>query len=86
MQRLIVDVLVIRHQVIAHDAQVTAHQLADYLAHGEHDPAEQDQALAQREDAPLDLQAPRHAVEQPVLHAVIQALDRLGLAIDDVVQ
>jgi len=32
------------------------HQLADYLAHGDHDPAEQYQALAQLEAAPLDLQ------------------------------
>jgi hypothetical protein len=44
-QRLIVDAPV-GHQVVPHDAQVMTHQLADYLAHGDHDPAEQYQTLA----------------------------------------
>jgi hypothetical protein len=45
--------------------------------------------LLQLEAPPLDLQAPRDVIEQPVLqllHAVIQALHRLELTIDDVVQ
>ena len=72
-----------------HDVQVMAHQLATTSLMGGHDPAQQHQALAQLEAAPLDLQPARSIVEQPVLqllHAVIQALDRLELAIDDVVQ
>src|SRR4029077_19990163 len=88
-QHLVVDVLVVGHQVVPHDVQVTAHQFADYLGHGDDDPAEQHQALAQLEAPPLDLQAPRNVAEQPVLqllHAVIQALHRLELTVDDVVQ
>jgi hypothetical protein len=81
--------LVVRHQVIPHDMQVMAHQLANYLAHGDHDPALQHQAPAQLEAVPLDRQAAGSIVEQlglQLLHGVIQALDRLELAIDDVIQ
>jgi len=57
--------------------QVTAHHRVDHLAHGDHHPAQQHQALAQLEAAPLDLHVVRDVIEQPVLqllHAVIQAL------------
>jgi hypothetical protein len=47
-----------------HDVQVMAYQLAHYLAHGDHDPAQRHQALAQMEAKPLDLQAARSIVEQ----------------------
>jgi serine phosphatase RsbU (regulator of sigma subunit)/anti-sigma regulatory factor (Ser/Thr protein kinase) len=62
-QHVVIDVLVIGHQVIAHDVQVAAHQRVDHLAHGEHDPAQQHQALAQLEAAPLDRQDRRVLVE-----------------------
>jgi hypothetical protein len=55
----------------------------------EHHPAQQHEALAQLEAAPLHLHVVRDVVEQPVLDfldAVVQALHRVEVAVDDVVQ
>ena len=69
--------------------QVAPHQGVHHLAHGDHDPAEQDQALAQLEAAPLDLHVLRNVGEELVLQrldGVVQALHRLEVAIHDIVE
>ena len=77
-QHVVVDVLVVRHHRVVHDVQVAPHQRVDDLAHRHDDPAQQDQALAQLERAPLHLPAARPVVEEHVLEAldlVVEGLD-----------
>ena len=52
---MVVDVLVVGHELLVNDVQVAAHQGVDDLTHRNHDPAEQHQALAQLEAAQLHL-------------------------------
>ena len=86
---MIVDVAVIGHEVFRHDLQVGTHQGVHDLTHGEHDPAEEHQALAQFEAAPLDVETLRDSGEQLVfqrLDGLVHALDRFEMAVNDVVQ
>src|SRR6185437_9380854 len=88
-QHVIVDVLVVGHQVFPNDVQVTPHHRVHHLAHGDHHPAQQHQAPAQLEAAPLDLQVVLDVLEQSVLdvlHAVVQALHRVEVGVHDVVE
>src|SRR5262249_9137106 len=88
-QDVVVEVLVVGLQFLPDDVQVGLHQVVHHVAHGKHHPAQQHKALTQLEAAPLDLHAPRSAVEQLVLQPfgeVIQVLHRLELGIDDVVE
>src|SRR4029077_14157592 len=66
-QHVVVDVLVVRHHVVADHVQVTPHQRVHDLAHLDHYPAQQHQALAQLEAPALDLYAHWVGREQVVL-------------------
>jgi serine phosphatase RsbU (regulator of sigma subunit) len=88
-QHVVIDVLVVGHQVLAHDVQVAAHQRVDHLAHGEDDPADQHKTLAQLEAAPLDRQDRRVLVEQLVLQrldGVVQRPHRVKVPVHHVVK
>ena len=88
-EHVIVDVLVVGHEIVPDNMQVASHQGVHHLAHGEHDPAEQHQALAQFEAAPLDLEVLRNVREQLVLQrldGVVQALHRFEVTIHDIVE
>ena len=87
---MVVDVLVVGHQVLVDLRQVAAHQGIQHLPHRQHHPAEQHEGLAQLERAPLhgQLLGGRRG-EQVVfqsLDGVVEGLDRLEVAVHDVVE
>ena len=88
-QHVIVDVLVVGDQLVVHVVEVAAHHRVQHLAHRQHDPAQQDQRLAQLEGTAVDGDVTRLVVEQVVLellHRVVQRLDRLEVAVHDEVE
>src|SRR6266487_403788 len=88
-QHVVVDVLVVGHELLVNDVQVAAHQGVDDLTHRNHDPAEQHQALAQLEAAQLHLAVGGRRGEQlvfQVLDGAIQALNRVEVPINDIVE
>jgi len=86
---VIVDVLVVGDQLVVHVVEVAAHHRVQHLAHRQHDPAQQDQRLAQLEGTAVDGDVTRLVVEQVVLellHRVVQRLHRLEVAVHDEVE